>query len=207
MPIGLEVNDYDSEADVSSTEDDNLDLPVVKSKNKKVKSKKSGKNSILKESKIIKDKAKKKIKNMETELNDLEFFEYLKEKKEKKENEIIKEKKVTFGEDEIREFFTDAELAEQLAELKKLENIQKDLWKKHANSHVAVNGIQQRQRVISSMPLLTRGSFLTSQSIKKHLNNSRTKELNTSSRVNTTLPLMSSRRIVNRGYNNIGKMW
>ena len=40
MPIGFEVNDYDSEADVSSTEDDSLNLPVVKSKNKKVKSKK-----------------------------------------------------------------------------------------------------------------------------------------------------------------------
>ena len=39
MPIGFEVNDYDSEADVSSTEDDNLDLPVVTNKNKKVKTK------------------------------------------------------------------------------------------------------------------------------------------------------------------------
>ena len=202
MPIGLEVNDYDSEADVSSTEDDNLDLPVVTNKNKKVKTKrKIEKKSILKESKIVKDKAKAKIKNMETEINDLEFFDYLKEKTEKKKEKVILQN------DEIRDFFTDAELAEQLTELKKLENMQKDLWKKHANSHVSVNGIQQRQRVISSMPLLTRGSFLTTQSLKKHLNNSRTKELNTSSRVNTTLPLMSSRRIVNKGYNNIGKMW
>ena len=202
MHIGLEVNDYDSEADVSSTEDDNLDLPVVTNKNKKVKTKrKIEKKSILKESKIVKDKAKAKIKNMETEINDLEFFDYLKEKTEKKKEKVILQN------DEIRDFFTDAELAEQLTELKKLENMQKDLWKKHANSHVSVNGIQQRQRVISSMPLLTRGSFLTTQSLKKHLNNSRTKELNTSSRVNTTLPLMSSRRIVNKGYNNIGKMW
>ena len=128
---------------------------------------------------------------METELNDLEFFEYLKEGKDK---EITTEKKVTFGEDEIKEFFTDAELADQLAELKKLENIQKNLWKEHANSHVAVNGIQKRQRVIGSMPLLTSGSFLSSQSLKKHLNNSRTKELNTTARVNTMLPIMSSKK-------------
>ena len=82
MPINFEVNDYDSEADVSSTEDDSLNLPPVTKKNKKIKSKKPIKNSILKESKIIKDKAKKKIKNMESKLNDLEFFEYLKEKKD-----------------------------------------------------------------------------------------------------------------------------
>ena len=40
MPVGLQVNDYDSEDDVSSTEDDNLNLPVVSKKNKKIKSKK-----------------------------------------------------------------------------------------------------------------------------------------------------------------------
>ena len=40
MPIGLEVNDYDSEEDVSSTEDENINLPVVNKTNKKVKPKK-----------------------------------------------------------------------------------------------------------------------------------------------------------------------
>ena len=54
MPVGLQVNDYDSEEDVSSTEDDNLNLPVVSKKNKKIKSKKkTDKSSILKESNII----------------------------------------------------------------------------------------------------------------------------------------------------------
>ena len=64
MPIGFEINDYDSEADVSSTEDDSKELPVNDSnrKNKKLKTKQKKKNP-LKDSKIVKDKAKKKIKN------------------------------------------------------------------------------------------------------------------------------------------------
>ena len=66
MPVGLEVNDYDSEADVSSTEDDSLNLPVNNVSNKKIKKKKTEKKSILKESKFIKDKAKQRIKNMES---------------------------------------------------------------------------------------------------------------------------------------------
>ncbi len=201
MPIGFEVNDYDSEADVSSTEDDNLDLPVVTNKNKKVKTKrKIEKKSILKESKIVKDKAKAKIKNMETEINDLEFFDYLKEKTEKTKEKVILQ-------NEIRDFFTDEELAEQLTELKKLEKVQRNLWINHGNSHVVQTGIQQREKFIRSMPLLSRGSFLTSKSLKKSINNSRTKELNTTSRVNTSIPLMSSKRIINRTYSNIGRMW
>lgn len=201
MPIGLEVNDYDSEADVSSTEDDSLDLPVVTNKNKKLKTKrKIEKKSILKESKIVKDKAKAKIKNMETEINDLEFFDYLKEKTEKTKEKVILQ-------NEIRDFFTDEELAEQLTELKNLEKVQRNLWINHGNSHVAQTGIQQREKFIRSMPLLSRGSFLTSKSLKKSINNSRTKELNTTSRVNTSLPLMSSKRIINRTYSNIGRMW
>ena len=42
MPIGLEVNDYDSEEDMSSTEDDSKQLPINDSnkKNRKLKSKK-----------------------------------------------------------------------------------------------------------------------------------------------------------------------
>lgn len=191
MPIGLEVNDYDSEADVSSTEDDQLELPVVSKKNKKVKTKKkTEKKSILKESKIVKDKAKKKIKSMEDEVKDINSVNYL---------ENIKEKSVTFGENEIREFYTDEELADQFAELKKLEARQKLLWKHAARSHIGYSEIQERSAVIRmGLPLLYSGS---------KLNNSRTKHLNTSSRVNTTLPLLSGRRIVNRGYNNIGKMW
>ena len=191
MPIGLEVNDYDSEADVSSTEDDKLELPVVSKKNKKVKTKKkTEKKSILKESKIVKDKAKKKIKSMENEVKDINSVNYL---------ENINEKSVTFGENEIREFYTDQELAEQLEELKKLEEIQKKLWKYAAKSHVGWSEIQERSAIIRrGLPLIhSRGM----------LNNSRTRQLNTSSRVNTILPLMSSRRIINRGYNNIGKMW
>lgn len=192
MPIGLEVNDYDSEADVSSTEDDSLDLPVVNNKNKKLKTKRKiqEKKSILKESKIVKDKAKKKIKTMENEVKDINSVNYL---------ENIKEKNVTFGEDEIKEFFTDEELADQLAELKKLEELQKKLWKKHGNSHVGWSEIQERSAIIRmGLPLLNSRSLYSQ---------SRTKHLNTSSRVNTTLPLMSSRRFVNKGYNNIGKMW
>lgn len=191
MPIGLEVNDYDSEADVSSTEDDNLDLPVVSNKNKKVKSKrKIEKKSILKESKIVKDKAKKKIKTMEEEVKDINSVNYL---------ENVKEKNVTFGEDEIKEFYTDEELADQIAELQKLQEINKTLWKNHGSSHIGWSEMQERAAVIRmGLPLLHSGGMLK---------NSRTKQLNTSSRVNTTLPLMSGRRIVNRGYNNIGKMW
>lgn len=192
MPIGLEVNDYDSEADVSSTEDDSLDLPVVNNKNKKLKTKRKiqEKKSILKESKIVKDKAKKKIKTMENEVKDINSVNYL---------ENIKEKNVTFGEDEIKEFYTDEELAEQLAELKKVEEIAKNLWKTHANSHLGWSEIQERSAIIRmGLPLLNSRSLYSQ---------SRTKHLNTSSRVNTTLPLRSSRRIVNKGYNNIGKMW
>ena len=116
MPIGLEVNDYDSEEDVSSTEDDSKQLPINDSnkKNRKLKSKKRNeKKSILKESKIVKDKAKRKIKTMESELNDLEFFDYLKEKAET--NETISD------EENINDFFTNKELEEQMKELEKIE--------------------------------------------------------------------------------------
>ena len=102
MPVGLQVNDYDSEEDVSSTEDDNLNLPIVNKKNKKIKSKKKiEKKTILKESKIVKDKAREKIKNMENKVKDINSVNYL---------ENNKEKSVTFGNDEIREFYTDEEL-------------------------------------------------------------------------------------------------
>ena len=59
MPIGFEINDYDSNDDLSSTEDDNKDLPIfpIKTvKNKKIKSRRRDR-TVLKESKIIKDKA------------------------------------------------------------------------------------------------------------------------------------------------------
>ena len=118
MPIGFEVNDYDSDDDISSTEDEVIELPTNNKKNKKLKPKKKRK-SILKESKIVKNKAKEKIKNMESEVNDLEFFEYLKEKNEKQlsfsnenenenENEIVPKNKkyVKEGYTNINDYYT-----------------------------------------------------------------------------------------------------
>ena len=197
MPIGLEVNDYDSEADVSSTEDDNLNLPVVRNKNKKVKTKKkTEKKSILKESKIVKDKAKKKIKSMESEVKDINSVNYL------------DNNRVTFGQDEIREFYTDAELVDQLKELKKLEETQKKLWKYAANSHISVPETIERGRLYkSTMPSIFNSNSSMFANLRKAQNNSRTQHLNTSSRVNTSMPLMGGSRITNRSYNNIGKMW
>ena len=107
MPIILEVNDYDSENDLSSTEDDNTNLPNIESKvkkknkkNNKIKAKK--KKSILKESKIVKDTAKKKIKDMEKKILKTNYnYTNI-----KKTNEQIKQETSK----EIREFFTDEEL-------------------------------------------------------------------------------------------------
>ena len=40
MPVGLEINDFDSEEDFSSKEDDNINEPsILKNKNKKIKKK------------------------------------------------------------------------------------------------------------------------------------------------------------------------
>ena len=75
MPIEFEVNDYDSDDDISSTEDEVIELPINNKKNKKLKPKKQ-KKSILKEYKLVKKKAKEKIKNKEREVNDLKFLEY-----------------------------------------------------------------------------------------------------------------------------------
>jgi len=189
MPIGLEVNDFDSDEDVSSTEDDASKIPVVNKKNKKLKSKvKTQKNSILKESKIVKDSAKKTIKNMESEINDLEYFEYLKDKTENNE------------EREINNFFTDDELLDQFKELERLNKIQKQLWKGNL-SHVGPTEIQQRSSYISSGMSNLFGNKL------KNNNNSRTQQLNTTSRINTRIPILGGSRIINRNYNNIGKMW
>ena len=189
MPIGFEVNDFDSDEDVSSTEDDGLKVPVVNKKNKKLKSKvKTQKNSILKESKIVKDKAKKTIKNMESEINDLEYFEYL---KDKTENE---------GEKEISKFFTDDELVDQFKELERLQKIQKQMWKVN-NSHIALTEMEKNANVIQSgMGRLFRNN-------SKNNNNSRTQQLNTTSRINTRIPILGGSRIINKNYNNIGKMW
>ena len=64
-------------------------------KNKKL-NQKEGDRTILKESKIIKDKAKQKIDNMVNELNDIEFLNILKKKKIiKKKKEKNKNKKKT----------------------------------------------------------------------------------------------------------------
>jgi len=202
MPIILEVNDYDSEDDVSSTEDDNNNETNIKNKtkkkikkNKKVKSKKIP----LKESKIVKDTAKKKIKNMEKQILKIKY-EYSDEKNQKEEA-----KKET--NEEIREFFTDAELAEQFEELRKLEETQKKLWKYTANSHVAIPETVRRGNLYkSNMPLLISNSSMFLNTRKKQ-NNSRTQQLNSNSIVNTNMPLLSGSKIINRGYSNIGKMW
>lgn len=189
MPVGLEINDYDSgDGDVSSTEDDKEDqkIPInTKKKNKKIKSK-SQKKSILKESKFIKSKAKKKIKNMQSELNADSSINYLQE-----------EKKVSFGEDEVREFVTDAELVEQFKELERLQRDQRIQWMENRMTHVPIpeQNKQQAAMLGSMSKLYPKG------------NNSRTKNLNTSSVVTTNLSLMGSHRVSQRKYNNIGKMW
>ena len=115
MPIGFEINDYDSDADLSSTEDDQEQIPVNNSnrKNKKLKSKKKS----IKRIQNSKDKAKKKIKNMESELNDLNF-DYLKEKTETKND----------SDENINDFFTDEDLAEQFKELEKLQKLRLIQW-------------------------------------------------------------------------------
>ena len=185
MPIGFEVNDYDSDDDISSTEDEVIELPTNNKKNKKLKPKKQRK-SILKESKIVKNKAKEKIKNMESEVNDLEFFEYLKEKNEKKQ--------VSFSnENEISGFFTDNELKDQLDELNKLQKYQKKQWKTQNFTHT--------QRDTNNNYYLMNGIFN-----RQRTPNSRTKILSTVSRVNTTLPIFNRKKQA-KTYRNIGSMW
>lgn len=189
MPIGFEVNDYDSDDDISSTEDETIDLPINK-KNKKLKPKKQ-KKSILKESKIVKNKAKEKIKSMESEVNDLEFFEYLKEKKEK--NNVVS----FSNENEISGFFTDNELKDQLHELDKLEKYQNNQWKSQDFSHY----MTQSQVITNNIQISMKGLFG-----ERKRQNSRTKILNTTSRVNTRIPIVK-REKRSKIYRNIGSMW
>ena len=189
MPIGFEINDYDSEEDVSSTEDDSKELPVNDSnrKNKKLKTKQKKKNP-LKDSKIVKDKAKKKIKNMESELNDLEFFDYLKEKTETKND----------SDENINDFFTDEDLADQFKELEKLQKLQALQWQnKDVLNHREETPIEKRSNTIKSG---MSGMFLNST------NSSRTRNINATSRVNTNLPTRPVQNIT-RSYRNIGRMW
>ena len=196
MPVGLEVNDYDSEADVSSTEDDSLNLPVNNVSNKKIKKKKTEKKSILKESKFIKDKAKERIKNMESKVKDIDSVDYL--------NNDYSNNKVTFGEDEVREFFTDEELADQLKELEKLKKIQRQLWKANINDDTVFNGPPTETSVRGMVYGFGMNGMFSNTS---RSNNSRTTDLNTTARVDTHIPIMGGSRIVNRSYNNIGRMW
>ena len=187
MPIGFEINDYDSDADLSSTEDDQKQIPVNNSnrKNKKLKSKKK---NPLKESKIVKDKAKKKIKNMESELNDLEFFDYLKEKTETKND----------SDENINDFFTDEDLAEQFKELEKLQKLQALQWQnKDVLNHREETPMEKRSNTINTG---MSGMFLN------RINNSRTTNINATSRVNTNLPTRPVQNIT-RSYRNIGRMW
>ena len=193
MPIGLEVNDYDSEEDMSSTEDDSKQLPINDSnkKNRKLKSKKRNeKKTILKESKIVKDKAKQKIKNMESKLNDLEFFDYLKEKVHA--NETISD------EENINNFFTDKELEEQKKELEKLEKLQELQW-------TNASALQWKEEA----PIVKRSNTINmgmSGFLNRTRNESRTQKINVTSRVNTNLPTKFISRNI-RNYRNIGKMW
>ena len=193
MPVGLEINDFDSEEDFSSTEDDNINEPsILKTKNKKIKKKgrKSEKKSILKESKFMKDKAKKKIKNMEKEVKDANSINYF-------SNEGVSSEK-----DSIREFYTDEELVDQLNELEKLQQIQRDLWKVN-RSHVAKPKLTEQ-----SIRAGIIGNGMSSLFKKRNTNNnSRTTQLNMPSRVNTNIPILGGRNIINRSYNNIGRMW
>ena len=207
MPIILEVNDYDSENDLSSTEDDNTNLSNIENKRKKnvKKSKKvKSKKPQLKESKIVKDTAKKKIKNMEKQILKTKYeYSDKKIKKEEIKNEEIKNEE----NEQIREFFTDAELADQFEELRKLEKTQKKLWKYSANSHVAIPETVRRGNLYkSAMPLMVKNSSMFRNTIKRQ-NNSRTEKLNTNSIVNTNMPFLRGSKLANRGYGNIGKMW
>ena len=193
MPIGFEVNDYDSDDDISSTEDEVIELPTNNKKNKKLKPKKKRK-SILKESKIVKNKAKEKIKNMESEVNDLEFFEYLKEKNEKQlsfSNENENE-----NENEISGFFTDNELKDQLEELNKLQKYQKNQWKTQNFTHYTT-----KSQIITNNIQFSMNSMFN----KRRNPNSRTKTLSTVSRVNTRLPILKKKK--QKTYRNIGSMW
>ena len=186
MPVGLEVHDYDSdEGDVSSTEDDDLNLPSVKTSNKKIKKRKYEKKSKLKESKFIKNKAKKTIKNIENEVKDIDSVNYI-------------NNRVSFGEDEVREFVTDAELVEQFKELERLERNQKILWNHSRMTHIAIPETQK-----TGITML--GNM--SRMFNNVNNSSRTKNLNSSSVVNTSMPLMGRHRVKNRNYNNMGRMW
>tara|TARA_B100000925_G_scaffold283019_1_gene256469 strand:- start:1268 stop:1828 length:561 start_codon:yes stop_codon:yes gene_type:complete len=186
MPIGLEVNDYDSEEDVSSTEDENINLPVVNKTNKKVKPKKKPEKSVLKESKIVKERAKKRIKNMENEVKDINSVNYLEKNKD----------------DQIIDSLTPEELKQQLDELRRLEALNKHLWKIGAKSHRSQPEIEIRKKTIGlGVPTLY------SSINNRRISNSRTQILNSSSRVNTKVPLLGGGRIISRSYNNIGKMW
>ena len=135
---------------------------------------------------------------MENEVKDINSVNYLDEK----------QKNVTFAQDEIREFYTDAELVDQLKELKKLEATQKKLWKYAGNSHLAIPEKQERGALYKSMmPAVFNSNSSMFSNLRKAQNNSRTQHMNTSSRVNTSMPLLGGSRIINRSYNNIGRMW
>ena len=187
MPIGLQINDYDSDDDISSTEDEVIELQNSNKKNQKLKPKKK-KKSILKESKIVKNKAKEQIKSMESEVDDLEFFEYLKEK-----NNVVS----FSNENEISGFFTDNELKDQLDELDKLQKYQNYQWKTQDFSH----HITQSQITTNNIQFSMKGLFG-----ERKRQNSRTKILNTTSRVNTRLPIVKQEKR-SKTYRNLGSMW
>ena len=125
---------------------------------------------------------------MESELNDLEFFDYLKEKTETKND----------SDENIDDFFTDEDLADQFKELEKLQKLQAIQWQnKDVLNHREETPIEKRSSAINTG---MSGMFLN------RTNNSRTRNINATSRVNTNLP---TRPVLNvrRNYRNIGRMW
>ena len=195
MSVKLEVKDYDSDDDISSTEDESIEFPVINKRNKKLKKKKiKEKKSMLKESKIVKDSAKLKIKHMENEINDLDFFGYLKEKNEKTLVSLNEHPE----QPEIHGFFTDNELKDQINELNKLEKYQKVQWKSQKFSHT----IQVMNSATTQNNIQGQMTGIFGQRIR---NNSRTKTLNSRARVDTRLALPQKKK--QKNYSNIGSMW
>ena len=122
---------------------------------------------------------------MENEVKDIDSVNYI-------------NTRVSFGEDEVREFVTDAELVEQFKELERLQRTQKILWRESRMTHVAIPETQKKEvTMLGNM----------SRMFNNVNNSSRTKNLNSSSIVNTTMPLMGRNRVRNRNYNNMGRMW
>ena len=80
--------------------------------------------------------------------------------------------------------------------------MQRIQWKESRMTHIAVPEIKKREVVINSANM--GGMF---RQVRQNVNTSRTNRLNSSSIVNTSMPLMGGHRVINRNYNNMGRMW